>query len=185
MTDLEGKTIARVAEYGDLIIFTDGTGLRCGEYGPSEVTYAEVREHEHAQQGYREQERMRRLEKTLHPRDIQWMRAQERAMRERANAKERARREQWVKDNPGKPRPWVFNDVLKAEITDAIRDQLKDANRILFADRRSYPKKKRKRRPESDHPGPVYFGKEAVIPVKTVSGYVTVSQQMLDEAEGL
>lgn len=67
---LEGKTISR--DDGDLLFFTDGTALRItsddGHYIET-LDKAETQDWLHAQQGFREQQRLRRLQSELHPID--------------------------------------------------------------------------------------------------------------------
>src|SRR5689334_11014828 len=82
-TDLTGKTIVRTSDYGDTLYFSDGTSATSGEYGLDFHDWAETQERLHREQGDREQARMRRLHDSLHPRDQQWLRLQERIQREK------------------------------------------------------------------------------------------------------
>lgn len=132
---LEGKTIAWVEGYGDLLVFTDGTGLRISSdddrHYLDDLSYADVRAHQHRAQGAREQERMRRLEDTLHPRDQEWL----------AEQRLEARRRQMEKMGP-------FERAVVQEIESMWLPINSDFSRFAFGDGliNSPPKKRKARR---------------------------------------
>ena len=134
--NLEGKTIARVEDYGDTIYFTDGTALGItsddGHY-LKDLGWSDVQERLHEAQGRRERDRMQRLEGMLHPRDREMLARLRRERQERARA-------EWEKT--ATPMQRAFRDVMGS----AILDMQRDFSRSIFTIPVEPPKKRKARR---------------------------------------
>lgn len=121
MSELVGKTIARVDDDGDTIYFTDGTALRItsddGHY-TEVLDRAAVQARLHAEQGDRERQRMRRLEASLPPRDRELLAERRRLAQERADR-------EW--EATATPAQIGMRNVMR----EWLEDMRRDANRTL------------------------------------------------------